>query len=1061
MSSIAQSLRGLSRTMPNTAKGTPLTGFHVLEPLESRAMLSGTFVSPGDFTNAFPSDARVINVTNWSTDPTKNVIPNDGIDDTARIQFILDTYDNDSDSNPPSKSFIYFPPGVYDVSNTLEASTRPYSRPKLVGHSDDTTIIRLAPNSTGFGAGQTKAVLEIGELSNASFSSYLTDMKFEVGAGNPGAIAVRFIGHNHASVERVKIEAAPNSGYIGLLLGHFPNNSNYKGVGPHLTRDIDITGFDYGVYVKGDGGVGLERFQLTGQRIAGIYADSNQTPIGLHDVTSVQSGNVPAFVDTNNFPAPHAFLSSHFINTSGGGSTPAIRINSTANPKVTSSWILKNVVQSGYGSMLEQNGVTAISAGSVAEQQLTNRHWSGDTSPMTTAFAQTGLTLDLEVKDAPLYINHNFATDYVSAGTGSGNATTDTAAFNAALASGKPVIYMPSNGPATGTNKNVPKLSGSFTIPSHVEAIDFFYQSFENSGNVTFNITGTSADPPLTIRRIEHVGNLGGQAKIVHSGTRTVILESISGIEYEGQNGAGNVFMNNILTKVTFGQGQKAWIRQLDTEGNGTIPFVQVNGAQVWIFNHKSEQDRPIYKVTNGGKLEVYVTKSVNPDAQIVGNPIANWDTRGKWYLDLIDGSASLAAVNTDSGYAAAWPDLIRETRGSTTQTFTTPNPGTGIDGFKYGLITAAAPASGTPVRPTLSNASASGTSITVNYTNVAGETGYTIQYATNPAFTEGLGSTTAAADTTSKVVSGLTSNTTYYFRVLANNSALVSPPSNPLTATTGGVTQPPAAPSSLAATAASSSQINLTWTDNATNEAGFKIERSLTGTSGWSQIATVAANVTSFSNTGLTASTTYHYRVRANNSAGDSAYSNTSNATTQAGSLLADDFNDGNANGWSKTTSPWSVGSYQSRAFALIKTGIGDQTNVVGSSAWTDYSVTSAVNLSNLSGSVGVLARYTNDNNYYELRIGNGGSNWRLIKRVNGTNTTIANGTLPTAYTVNSWVSLRLTVVGNQISAFYAADNVNFVQLGTTNTDNAHSAGQAGLRSAGNTGAFDDFVVA
>ena len=45
------------------------------------------------------------------------------------------------------------------------------------------------------------------------------------------------------------------------------------------------------------------------------------------------------------------------------------------------------------------------------------------------------------------------------------------------------------------------------------------------------------------------------------------------------------------------------------------------------------------------------------------------------------------------------------------------------------------------------------------------------------------------------------------------------------------GVTQAtPAAPSNLAATAVSSSQINLTWTDNATNEGGFKLERSTDG---------------------------------------------------------------------------------------------------------------------------------------------------------------------------------------------------------------------------------------
>ena len=92
-----------------------------------------------------------------------------------------------------------------------------------------------------------------------------------------------------------------------------------------------------------------------------------------------------------------------------------------------------------------------------------------------------------------------------------------------------------------------------------------------------------------------------------------------------------------------------------------------------------------------------------------------------------------------------------------------------------------------------------------------------------------------------------------------------------------------PAAPSGLAATVFSSSRIDLAWTDNATNENGFDIERSLSGASSWALIANVGANVTSFQDTGLTASTTYDYRVRAINTGGNSAFSNTATATTNS----------------------------------------------------------------------------------------------------------------------------------------------------------------------------------
>jgi hypothetical protein len=109
----------------------------------------------------------------------------------------------------------------------------------------------------------------------------------------------------------------------------------------------------------------------------------------------------------------------------------------------------------------------------------------------------------------------------------------------------------------------------------------------------------------------------------------------------------------------------------------------------------------------------------------------------------------------------------------------------------------------------------------------------------------------------------------------------------NPVLVTGSGGT-PPAAPANLAAAAVSISQINLTWADSDNTEQGFKIERCTgAGCSNFAQIAAVGANVTSYSNTGLTASTSYSYRVRAYNAAGDSDYSNTASAVTQAAPAL------------------------------------------------------------------------------------------------------------------------------------------------------------------------------
>src|SRR2546426_3519322 len=90
----------------------------------------------------------------------------------------------------------------------------------------------------------------------------------------------------------------------------------------------------------------------------------------------------------------------------------------------------------------------------------------------------------------------------------------------------------------------------------------------------------------------------------------------------------------------------------------------------------------------------------------------------------------------------------------------------------------------------------------------------------------------------------------------------------------------PPAAPTSLIAKPVSGSQINLTWSDNATTEDGFRIERCQgAGCSAFVEIATVPANVTTYQDTGLTPGASYSYHVRAYNAAGTSSYSNVATA--------------------------------------------------------------------------------------------------------------------------------------------------------------------------------------
>ncbi|MFL5352281.1 lamin tail domain-containing protein [Archangium sp.] len=100
--------------------------------------------------------------------------------------------------------------------------------------------------------------------------------------------------------------------------------------------------------------------------------------------------------------------------------------------------------------------------------------------------------------------------------------------------------------------------------------------------------------------------------------------------------------------------------------------------------------------------------------------------------------------------------------------------------------------------------------------------------------------------------------------------------------------TTAPTAPSSLSASAASSSQINLSWTASTDNVgvASYNVYRS-TDNATFGAVASISG--TSHSDTGLAASTTYYYRVTADDAANnESANSNTASATTSAGGTPA-----------------------------------------------------------------------------------------------------------------------------------------------------------------------------
>ena len=122
---------------------------------------------------------------------------------------------------------------------------------------------------------------------------------------------------------------------------------------------------------------------------------------------------------------------------------------------------------------------------------------------------------------------------------------------------------------------------------------------------------------------------------------------------------------------------------------------------------------------------------------------------------------------------------------------------------------------------------------------------------------------------------------TTYWYKIAAIFGDGGKTYSDPVRVTTQKRIVAPVAATALAARPFSVSEIELTWVDNSTNETAFELERGALQAGPFSKIATLAADVITYTDAALTKDTTYFYRLRAANSAGASAYTPTVSGKT------------------------------------------------------------------------------------------------------------------------------------------------------------------------------------
>ena len=247
-----------------------------------------------------------------------------------------------------------------------------------------------------------------------------------------------------------------------------------------------------------------------------------------------------------------------------------------------------------------------------------------------------------------------------------------------------------------------------------------------------------------------------------------------------------------------------------------------------------------------------------------------------------------------------------------------------------------------------------------------------------------------------------------------------------------------------------SAASIALNWTDNSSNESGFKIERMPAGGS-FNLLATLGSNVQAYIDTTVVEGSSYCYRVSAYNSAGTSTPSNSACAQAPLStSTTANDTSSGTSSSGTTGTTTGSSGS--SSGSTGVITGSSPSVSHIGKGSWTDYRFTLTMKSMD-DDKIGALFRFKDDLNFYRFIWNKQQKSYRLLqKRVNGTFTTLAKDSV--SYVEGRNYQITIVAEGSKLNVLVDG------QLVFSVSDSSLNAGTVALYSSFNRSRFDNIMV-
>ncbi|MEM8837233.1 MAG: glycosyl hydrolase family 28-related protein, partial [Pseudomonadota bacterium] len=588
--------------------------------------VSGDQLSEADFSFdspiPFPDDFGIINVADFG------VIADDGIDDTAALQALFDTF--------ATRVTYFFEDGVYDISDTLTfpngVGTPVPNFITIQGESEDGTIFKLADNLNFQGG-----IFEYTPGVAQAFNNRVMDVTFDIGIGNPDAIGLSFNGNNQSAIRNVTIRSE-DGGSIGL-------NLTTGETGPILIEDVTIEGFNIGIDNRFQGNsVTVEGLTLRGQEIGinngfadGIFArqvDYEGPGVGL--VNGNQSSRA-------------LLIDSEFTSTDPDMADPAI-IN-------TRFFYGENITTEGFNRSLENQiqgffGNRDVNVDDIDEYFAVGSATSGRGGAFQ-LFDSPDTRIGLELKETPdVPLDPDFDNWANIADFGGVPGVDATAAFQAAIDSGATTVYIPPSDERW-------IFEGEIVVRGNVERV-IGSDAGVLGRNTVFRIA--DGEPDVVIfEAINAFGNGGNPTVFLHDSDRTVVLQDITGGRYEAvaEGEQGDVYFENFVGPSVQLKDQNAYARQLNTEGDTEALGFEANivndGANFVVLGLKTEGPGTIVKTINDGVSEIL----------------------GSWHNGPVDNDAPrfvtedahiFAAITTGATSASNF-NLVEETRDGVTLT--------------------------------------------------------------------------------------------------------------------------------------------------------------------------------------------------------------------------------------------------------------------------------------------------------------------------------------------------------------------------------------------------------